>query len=137
MSRKVVIEGKTFTLLNKDEVTYGAEKQLEHAQFAASLAILSDDDVKDLALKSKKDGKDINEEEFMRRVMSGEIKTALLDSHDAAITEEEEAIILSIGLSREAILKMSAKVVKQLGVEAIKELGSAEDFSDASATDTN
>jgi hypothetical protein len=137
MSRKVVIEGKTFTLLNRDEVTYGAEKQLERAQFAASLAMLSDTDVEDLALKSKKEGKDINEEEFMHRVMSGEIKTALLDSHDAAITEEEEAIILSVGLSREALLKMSAKVVKQLGKEAMKELGPAEDFSEASATDTN
>jgi hypothetical protein len=137
MSRKVVIEGKTFKLLNRDEVTYGAEKQLERAQFAASLAMLSDQDVEDLALKSKNEGKDINEEEFMHRVMSGEIKTALLDSHDAAITEEEEAIILSVGISRDELLRMRSKIVKQLGKEAIKELGSAEDFSEASATDTN
>jgi hypothetical protein len=137
MVRKVTIEGKTFKLLNRDEITYGAEKQLERAQFAASLAMLSDKDVADLALKSKKEGKDINEEEFMHRVMSGEIKTALLDSHDAAITEEEEAIILSVGLSREALLKMPAKIIKQLGIAAMEELGPAEDFSEASAIDTS
>jgi hypothetical protein len=137
MARKVVIEGKEYTLLNRDEVTYGAEKKLERAQFGASLAMLSDKDVEELALKSKKDGTDIDEDEFMNRVMSGEIKTALLDSHDAAITPEEEAIILSVGMSREELLRMSSKVVRQLGIQALEELGPAEDFSDASIIDTN
>lgn len=135
--KKVVIEGKTYKLLNRDEVTYGAEKQLERAQFAASLAMLSDKDVAELASKSKEEGKDINEEEFMDRVMSGEIKNSLLDSHDAAISEEEEAIILSVGIAREELLKMPGKIVKQLAVAAMEELGPVEDFSDASTTDTN
>lgn len=135
--KKVVIEGKTFTLLNKDEVTYGAEKHLERAQFAASLAMLSDKDVAELASKSKEEGKDINEEEFVKRVMSGEIKNSLLDSHDAAISEEEEAIILSVGIAREELLKMPGKIVKQLAVAAMEVLGPVEDFSEASTTDTN
>jgi flagellar biosynthesis regulator FlaF len=135
--KKIVIEGKTYTLLNRDEVTYGAEKQLERAQFAASLAMLSDKDVAELASKSKEEGKDINEEEFMNRVMSGEIKNSLLDSHDAALSEEEEAIILSVGIAREELLKMPGKIVKRLAVAAIEELGPAEDFSEASTTDTN
>jgi hypothetical protein len=135
--KKVVIEGKTYKLLNRDEVTYGAEKQLERAQFAASLAMLSDKDVAELASKSKEEGKDINEEEFMNRVMSGEIKNSLLDSHDAAISEEEEAIILSVGIAREELLKMPSKIVKQLAVAAMEELGPVKDFSDASTTDTN
>jgi hypothetical protein len=137
MVRKVVIEGKEYTLLNRDEVTYGAEKHLERAQFAVSLAMLSDKDVEELALKSKKDGAEVDEEEFMNRVMSGEIKATLLNAHDAAITPEEEAIILSLGISREALMRMSSKVVKALGKEAREELGTAEDFSEASTTDTS
>jgi hypothetical protein len=137
MVRKVVIEGKEYTLLNRDEVTYGAEKHLERAQFAVSLAMLSDKDVEELALQSKKGGAEVDEEEFMSRVMSGEIKATLLNAHDAAITPEEEAIILSVGISREELMRMSSKVVKALGKEAREELGTAEDFSDASTTDTD
>jgi len=143
--RKIEIEGKTFTLLNRDEVTYGAEKHLERAQMAAMLAMLSNKDVEELALKSKakgdnadeEEGKNIDEDEFMNRVISGEIKEALLNSQEASITPEEEAIILSVGISREELLKMSSKVVKQLAVAALEELGPAEDFSEASDTDTN
>jgi hypothetical protein len=137
MVRKVEIEGKEYILHNKDEVAYGAEKHLERAQFAVSLAMLSDKDVEELALKSKKGDTDVNEEEFMDRVLSGKIKTTLLDAHDAAITPEEEAIILSLNISREELMRMPSKVVKRLGVEALEELGTAEDFSEASAIDTN
>lgn len=137
MARKVIIDGKGYTLHNKDEVTYGAEKHLERAQFAVSLAMLSDKDVEELALKSKKGDTNVNEEEFMDRVLSGKIKTTLLDAHDAAITPEEEAIILSLNISREELMRMSSKVVKRLGVEALEELGTAEDFLEASAIDTN
>lgn len=137
MARKVVIEGKEYTLRNRDEVTYGAEKHLERAQFAVSLAMLSDKDVEELALKSKKGGAEVDEEEFMNRVMSGEIKTTLLNAHDATITPKEEAIILSAGISREELMRMSSKAVKALSKEAMEELGTAEDFSEASTTDTN
>lgn len=137
MVRKVEIDGKEYILHNKDEVTYGAEKHLERAQFAVSLAMLSDKDVEELALKSKKGDTNVNEEEFMDRVLSGKIKTTLLDAHDAAITPEEEAIILSMNISREELMRMPSKIVKRLGVEALEEFGTAEDFSEASAIDTN
>jgi len=135
--RKVKICGNEYTLKNADEVSYGAEKELERANFAASLAMLSDEDVAELALKTKTEGKPVDEEEFMHRVMSGEIKKALLDSHDAAITPEEEALILSAGLSRKEIMKMSRKAVRELAKEAMEEMGSSEDFSEASSIDTS
>ena len=135
--RKVKIGGKEYTLLNSDEVTCGAEKELEKAQFAASLAMLSDKDVAALALKSKAGNGKVDEEDFMDRVMSGEIKQSLLDSHEAAISPEEEAIILSVGLTRNEILKMPGKVVRELAKAAIEEMGTSEDFSEASDTDTN
>jgi hypothetical protein len=134
--RKVVIGGETFELMNSDEVTYGAQKELERDQFRASMSMLSDKDVAELARKGKKKGEHVNEEEFIDRVMSGEIKEALLDSNDAAVTDIEEAIILSVGLSREAILKLPAKTVKKLGKEALEELGTVEDFIEASSSPT-
>jgi len=135
--RKVKIGGKEYTLKNADEVSYGAEKELERGNFAASLAMLSDEDVAELALKTKTEGKRVDEEEFMHRVMSGEIKKALLDSHDAAITPEEEALILSAGLSRKEIMKMSRKAVRELAKEAMDEMGPSEDFSEASSIGTS
>ena len=132
--RKVDIGGKTFELMNSDEVTYGAQKELERVQFAASLAMLSDKDVAELATKTKKTNKEVDEGEFMKRVMSGQIKEALLDANEKAITPEEEAIILSVGITREAILKLPGKTVEKLGKEALKELGTVEDFSKASSS---
>ena len=132
--RKVNIGGKTFELMNSDEVTYGAQKELERVQFAASLAMLSDKDVAELATKTKKTNKEVDEGEFMKRVMSGQIKEALLDANEKAITPEEEAIILSVGITREAILKLPGKTVEKLGKEALKELGTVEDFSKASSS---
>ena len=134
--RTVEIDGKEYILKNADEVSYGAEKELERAQFAASLAMLSDKDVAELALKSKENEGRMDEDEFMDRVMSGEIKKSLLDSHDAAITPEEEAIILSAGLTRKEIMNMSGKSVRQLAKDAMEEMGTVEDFSAASDTDT-
>jgi predicted methyltransferase MtxX (methanogen marker protein 4) len=135
--KKVEIDGVKYTFRNRDEVMYGAEKHLERAQFAASLAMLSNKDVEDLARNAKKGDGKIDEDEFMNRVMSGEIKSSILDSHDAAISEEEEAIILSVGISRDTLLGMPARVVKQLAENAMEELGPVEDFSEASSTNTN
>ena len=54
--KTVEVNGKKYTLKNSDEVSYGAEKELELVQFASSLAMLSDKDVAEMALKSKKEG---------------------------------------------------------------------------------
>ena len=137
---KIVIDGVTYSLKDRDHVSYGAEKELERAQFAASLAMLSEEDVRELATQAKAsaEGKpDINEKEFMERVLSGEIKDALLDSHDAAITPNEEAIILSAGLSRKEMLKLPGKVIRELAKAAMDELGDPADFSEASTTGTS
>jgi len=135
--RKVKIGGKEYTLMNSDEVPYGAEKELERASFAASLAMLSDKDVGEMALKAKASGGEVDEKEFMKRIMSGEIKQALMNSHDAAISPEEEAIILSVGLSKKEILLLPGKVVRELAKEAMEEMGTSEDFSEAYSSDTS
>jgi hypothetical protein len=135
--RTVEIGGKKFELRNADEVTYGAEKELERVQFEASLVMLSDGQVAELATKARSGDGKVDGEEFMKRVMSGEIKKSLLDSHEAAITPEEEAIILSAGIRREDLLKLPGKVVRELAKEAQEELGTAEDFSEASTSDTS
>lgn len=134
---KIVIDGRTFNLMNRDEVPYGAEKELERVQFAASLAMLSDEDVAELATKSRSGSEEVNEKDFMERVLSGEIKQALLDSHEATITPDEEAIILSAGLTRKELLKLPGKVVRELAKAAKEEMGTAEDFSEASSSDTS
>lgn len=134
--RTVRVDGKEYILKNADEVSYGAEKELERVQFAASLAMLSDDDVAELAQKSKEKKGKVDEDEFVNCVMSGDVKKSLLDSHDATITPEEEAIILSAGLTRKEIMDMPGKSVRQLAKEAMEEMGTVEDFSVASDTDT-
>ena len=130
----VVIDGRTFELKNADEVTYGSQKELERVEFAASLAMLSDEDVAELAMKKKKSEKGIDEKDFMDRVMSGQIKEALLDANEMAITDTEEAIILSAGLTRSEILKLPGKTVKELGKKALEALGTVEDFTEASSS---
>jgi hypothetical protein len=136
--KDVEIAGKKYSLMNADEVPYGAEKKLEAAQFEASLAMLSDSDVSQMvAARSKTGDNGINEEEFVDRVMSNDAKRALLDSHNAAITPEEEAIILSAGLSLKEILGMRGKEVRELAKLAMEEMGTVEDFSEASSSDTS
>lgn len=134
--KKIVIDGETYSLRTSEEVTYGAEKKLERAQFEAQLAMLSDKDVSELATKAKKTGKEVDEDEFVERVMTGKIKEALLDSNEAAITPEEEAIILSADISRKDMMKMRAKAVKELAKAALEEMGTVADFSEASETVT-
>lgn len=134
--KKIVIDGKTYSLRTSEEVTYGAEKKLERAQFEAQLAMLSDKDVSELATKAKKTGKEVNEDEFVERVMTGKIKEALLDSNEAAITPEEEAIILSADISRKDMMKMPGKVIRELAKAAQEEMGTVADFSEASETVT-
>jgi hypothetical protein len=140
--RKVKIDGKTYILKNSDEVTLGAEKKFERARFNAQMAMLSKSDVIALAKRARKDseeedGEEVTEQEFMDQVLSSTTKEALLDSHEAAISLEEEAIILSGDISRETLLRMPRKVVKELAAYALEELGTAEGFSEASTTVTN
>jgi hypothetical protein len=134
--RRVEIDGKKYVLKNGDEVSYGAEKKLERARFSAQMAMLSDSDVIALAKKTKAENEEVDEQEFMDHVLSGATKEAILNSHEAAITPEEEAIILSADISRDKLLKMPRKVVRELAVYALEELGTVEDFSEASNTVT-
>ena len=136
--KKVEICGQKFTLRNGDEVTYGAQKEVEKVKFAASLAMMSNKDVIEMMADKGKDenAEEITEENLMAKLAKGDIKKALINSQDAAVTIEEEAIMLSANITRDEIMGMPATLVKGLAVAAEKELGGLLNFTKTSTTDT-
>lgn len=136
--KKVEIGGQKFTLRNGDEVTYGAQKEVEKVKFTASLAMMSNKDVTDMMAEKNnaENAEEITEENLMARLAKGDIKKALINSQDAAVTIEEEAIMLSANITRDAIMGMPATLVKELAEAAEKELGGLLDFTKPSTTDT-
>lgn len=139
--KKIEICGRKFTLRNGDEVTYGAEKAVEKVKFAASLAMMSNEDVAEIISdKNTNNGGDVSEtlteEHLMEKLAKGDIKNALINSQDAAVTMEEEAIMLSANVLRDDILGMPAKMVKELAKAAGDELGDLLNFTKTSTIDT-
>ncbi len=135
--KKVKIQGREFTLRNADEVTYGAQKEVEKAKFAASLAMMSNKDITEMMRdKGGNAEEELNEEALMNRLAKGDIKKALINSQDTVVTQEEEAIMLCLNVTREDILEMSAKLVKELAEAADTELGGLLNFTKPSTTDT-
>lgn len=136
--KKVKIGGREFTLRNTDEVTYGAQKEVEKVKFAASLAMMTNKDVVEMVSDKKggDKGEEITEENLMDKLAKGDIKKALINSQDAAVTSEEEAIMLSANLSRNEIMGMPAKMVKELAKAADEELGGLLNFTKTSTSDT-
>ena len=136
--KKVEIGGQKFTLCNSDEVTYGAQKEVEKVKFAASLAMMSNKDVTEM-ISDKKDGDNgekLTEENLMDKLAKGDIKKALINSQDAAVTLEEEAIMLSANITPDKIMSLPATVVRELAKAAEEELGGLLNFTAASTTDT-
>jgi hypothetical protein len=136
--KKVEIGGRKFTLRNGDEVTYGAQKEVEKVKFAASLAMMSNKDVIAMMNDKKGDenGEDITEEILMEKLAKGDIKKALINSQDAAVTMEEEAIMLSTNVTRDEIMTMPATLVKELAKAADDALGGLPNFTKTSTSDT-
>jgi D-lyxose ketol-isomerase len=136
--KNIEIGGKKFTLRNGDEVTYGAQKEVEKVKFAASLAMMSNKDVTDMMADKTKgeDAEGITEENLMDRLAKGDIKKALINSQDAAVTIGEEAIMLSANITRDAIMDMPATLVKELAKAAEEELGGLLDFTKPLTIDT-
>ena len=93
--KKIEIMGRKFELFNADEVTLGAYKEVDKAKFAASLTMISNDDVAEYVREDAKKEGVVNEKEFMDRIISGDLKNALIASQDAAVTHDEEVIMLS------------------------------------------
>ena len=132
--KKIEISGRKFELRNGDEVSYGAHKRVDRAKFAASLAMMSDEDV---AKYITEDGrKEATEENFMEKIVHGDIKNALIESQDAAVTPKEEAIMFSAELTREEILNLPAKVVEELAKAADDALGGLVNFTNALTTNS-
>ena len=111
---------------------------MEKVKFAASLAMMSNKDVIEMMADKGKDenAEEITEENLMAKLAKGDIKKALINSQDAAVTIEEEAIMLSANITRDEIMGMPATLVKGLAVAAEKELGGLLNFTKTSTTDT-
>ena len=129
--KKVKIMGREFELRNGDEVSYGAFKRVEKAKFAASLSMMSDEEVGGFITNDAKKEGGISEENFMEKIVSGDIKNALINSQDAAVTSKEETIMFSADLTREEILNLPAKMVEELGKAADDALGGLANFMNA------
>lgn len=132
--KKIEILGRKFELRNGDEVSYGAHKRVERAKFAASLAMMSNEDVAGYVTEEGK--KEVNEGNFMEKIVSGDIKNALIESQDAAVTPKEEAIMFSVDLTRDEILELPAKVVEELAKAADDALGGLVNFTNALTTNS-
>ena len=135
--KKVEIGGQKFTLCNSDEVTYGAQKEVEKVKFAASLAMMTNKDVTEMISgKGSENGEEMTEDTLMAKLAKGDVKKALINSQDAVVTAEEEAIMLSGNVTRDEILEMPAKLVRELAEAADTELGGLLNFTKPSMTDT-
>jgi len=138
--KKIEIMGRKFNLRNEDEVSYGAQKEVSKVKEKAKLAMMSNKDISDLYLGKEgaaMDGEQaITEETLLERIAKGDIKSALMDSYDAAVTPEEEVIMLSANVTREDILEMPGKMVKELAKAAGDELGGLENFIKTSTIDS-
>jgi hypothetical protein len=136
--KKIEICERKFTLRNADEVTYGAQKAVEKVKFAASLAMMTNKDVVEMVSDKKggDNGEELTEENLMDKLAKGDIKNALINSQDAAVTSEEEVIMLSVNVTRDEIIDMPAKMVKELAKAADEELGGLANFTNASTTNS-
>jgi len=135
--KKVELYGRKFTLRNSDEVTYGAQKEVEKVKFAASLAMMTNKDVTEMISgKGSDNGEEMTEDTLMAKLAKGDVKKALINSQDAVVTAEEEAIMLSGNVTRDEILEMPAKLVRELAEAADTELGGLLNFTKPSMTDT-
>ena len=135
--KKVELGGRKFTLRNEDEVTYGAEKRVNHERNVAELAMLSNEDIKKHLSTNNGEGKE-TEKLSNKAVMAmlEDIKKSLVDAQDAALQPEEEVIMLSANLSRAEISDLPGKVVKELAKAADEELGGLLNFTETSTSDT-
>ena len=135
--KKVKIMGREFELRDGDEVTYGAQKLVQHERNVVELAILSNDDIKKRLREDTKEGEKkkewSNEEAVM---MLKDIKKSLIDAQDVALMPEEEVIMLSVCLSRDEIGDLPTKVVKELAKAADDALGGLENFTNALTTNS-
>jgi hypothetical protein len=134
--KKIEIMGRKFELCNADEVTLGAYKEVEKAKFAASLALISNEDAAEYARGDAKKEGVTNEKEFMERIISGDFKNALIDSQDAVVTHDEEVIMLSANLTREELMDLPYKLIEKLAIEADKAIGGLANFTNASPTNS-
>jgi hypothetical protein len=136
--KKKEIMGRKFELRDGNEVTYGAQKEVEKVKFAASLAMMTNKDVVEMVSDKKggDNGEELTEENLMDKLAKGDIKNALINSQDAAVTSEEEVIMLSVNVTRDEIIGMPAKMVKELAKAADEELGGLANFTNASTTNS-
>ena len=140
--KKVKIQGQDFTLKEGKEVTYGAHKEVEDIKTEAYLAMMSNDEVAEMWLSKNKgdeegdDKGEITPETLVEKMARGDIKKAIMASQRAALPVEVEAIMLSAGLTRDAVYNMSRDMVAELSKAANDALGGLPNFTKTSTSDT-
>ena len=136
--KKIVIDGREFSLLSRKEVTFGAHKEVADLKIEAQLAIRTDKEVAEMwnARNNEDSDEKMTQEQFMENLAKGDIKKAIINAQKVALPAEVEAIMLSAGLTRDEVFALPKVMVDELAEVANKELGGLLNFTKTSTSDT-
>lgn len=136
--KKIVIDGREFSLLSRKEVTFGAHKEVDDLKIEAQLAIRTDKEVAEMwnARNNEDSDEKMTQEQFMENLAKGDIKKAIINAQKVALPAEVEAIMLSAGLTRDEVFALPKVMVDELAEVANKELGGLLNFTKTSTSDT-
>ena len=136
--KKIEIDGRKFILKEGKEVTYGAHKEVEDLKEDAAIAMLPNTAIAEMWLAKGTDnnGEDITADGLMEKLAGGDLKKGISEARKAALAPEVEAIMLSVGLSRDEIYSMSREMVDKLAKAANDALGGLLNFTEPSTIDT-
>jgi len=136
--KKIVIDGREFSLLSKKEVPYGTHKDVNDLKTEAQLAIRTDEEIAEM-WKARNNGdndEEMTQEQFVENLAKGDLRKTIIDAQKAALPQEVEAIMLSAGLTRDEVYAMPKVMVDELAEVANKELGGLLNFTKTSTSDT-
>ena len=136
--KKIVIDGREFTLLSKKEVTYGAYRDVNNLKTEAQLAIRTDEEIAEMwkARNNENDDEEMTQEQFIENLVNGDLRKTILDAQKVALPAEVEAIMLSASLTYDEVHAMPKEMVYELAEVANKELGGLLNFTKTSTSDT-
>lgn len=135
---KLKIDGQEYDLKSRKEVSYGAFKEVADLKEDAAVAMMPNKAIAEmwLAKGDAKEGEGVSEESLMEKLAESDLKKGLRDARKAALAPEVEAIMLSIGLTRDEVYALPKDTVDKLSQAANKALGGLVNFTQTSTTDT-
>ena len=136
--KKIIIDGREFSLLSIKEVTYGAHQEVNDQKTEAQLAIRTDEEIAEMwkARDNEDSDEKMTQEQFMENLAKGDLRKTIISTQKAALPPEVEAIMLSVGLTRDEVYAMPKVMVEELAEAANKELGGLLNFTKTSTSDT-